>query len=59
MVANPLPVAWRVRAVDDRGVIQHERAFHISSYRDAEDTAERFPACRVSVEGLTFEDQLK
>jgi hypothetical protein len=67
MVANPLPVTWRVRAVDVCGVIQHEQEFSISSYCGAEDAARRhadriaklFPECRVSVDELTFDDVKK
>jgi hypothetical protein len=67
MVANPLPVAWRVRAVDHCGVIQHEQEFHIRPDFDPQTTAHRhaerihllFPECRVSVEELTFDDVKK
>lgn len=63
MLAEPLPVAWRVRVIQPSGVIHHERVFGLFQSPSAEKEARRFahtmaanhPSCRVEIAPLTPE----
>jgi hypothetical protein len=63
-IADSLPIAYRVRAVDRQGIVQYSQEFHFRVDFDAQAVANKnadrirklFDDCMVTVDPLTFED---